>query len=290
MKLTTEISQLLDFVTKINQDKNTLYPDHRDAMIFDQVSKKIPLLINELSKLPQRKQKDLRDKIRWQLNRAVFSLYLKTSPRFFIDVNEKMVCDIVSAAWTSDYFRIEPVLCHLNKYIQGKIILDPMAGSGNDMNLVAAFCRPRSIICTDMCYKNGQKVPGTEMHYQPLRNRQEIEKLFTGLPDYYQPHLSKIIQKYEYQNVKKLSFVDKEFDWVITDPPFGINFKPGGFNYFVTLLPELLRVVSCGIIFSSMLDWEKQLERKGFKITNLTGDATKGKSKYPSCYLMIKKY
>lgn len=283
-----EIEIIHEFINKLLSARISLYPDPRDAAIFEQVVPKLSFLVSKLSSVGVVDLPSLREDIRFQLHRLVFSLYLKTAPRFLVCENGAFMSDLISTSWTLEYYRIEPILHKLRRIIKGKNILDPMAGSGSDMNLVAAFCQPKSIICADICYRGGRMVPNTDMYYAPERNREMIEGLYNELPDIYKPHLYQIIKRYEYQDARKLTYKNKEFAWVVTHPPFGINYKPGGALYLISMLPELKRVATQGIIFSALTTWKKEFELKNILVHDLTGDVTMGKSKYPSCFMLIK--
>ncbi len=289
MNSVQEIHLLLRFLNKLKKTRNTFGLDPRDGVMFDDVYPKLIQLIPQLSKLKDNTLKKLKQDITDQLNRAVFVFFLKGASRYLKTPAGDNKSDFVSQAWTLEYFRIEPVLPKLTQLIRGRTILDPFAGSGNDMLLVAAACSPKNIVCSDLCYAGGMYVPGTEMYYDPKRNREEIEKIYENLPDWCNPHLSRIMTKYTYANAKNLPFPQNTFDWIVTHPPFGINLQPGGADYFLSLLPQLMQVVAQGIVFSSPTDWKKEFKKRNISVLDLTGDVTKSKSKYPSCFLLIKK-
>ena len=288
MNILNEIKVLKKFTEKLKKNSLKLYFDKRDKNLFSVNLPKLIFLINQLTEIPKAKRVFLREKIRWNLNRIIFSMYLKTAPRY-LQNNNKVIADHISQSWTLEYYRIDPVLSKLNKLIKNQTILDPFAGSGNDMNLIASFCKPKNIICSDISYMGGKYIPETKYFYYPKLNRNEIDKIYNNLPDYYRPHLARIIKKYKVADAINLPYKNEHFDWIVTHPPFGINYKPGGVEYLLTFLPELLRVSSKGIIFSAIVNWIKIIKKHYKNVIDLTGDVTKGNSKYPSCFLMIKK-
>lgn len=289
MKAAAEIITLHKFAGNLKKWNLKFPTDPRDEAVFNSVYKKLTALINSLSKTSQSELNELRQNIRWQLNRAVFSIYLKTAPRYFQDINGRQVVDKLSYAWCMDYYGIDPVLKKLAQLIRNQNILDPFAGSGTDMHLVAAFCQPHSITCSDFSYAGGQYVPGTRAFYFPEKNRDEIDKIYRGLPLWYQPRLSLIMKQYKYSDAKELPYKNKAFDWVVSYPPFGIKYRLGGVDYLLKYLPELLRVSSRGVFFPALLTWKNSIKQKYPYCRDLTGDTTKGKSKYPLCFILIRR-
>ncbi|HEX5447735.1 MAG TPA: hypothetical protein VFW90_00845, partial [Candidatus Saccharimonadales bacterium] len=160
---------------------------------------------------------------------------------------------------------------------------------GTLMNLLVARGIPSQALYSDICYRGGETVNGSDYWYSPELNAQAAQLLFDNLPSWYKPDFS-TIRGYITADARRLPFDDNSVDYIVTDPPYGKNLASAGLGVVCGSLPEFNRVAKEGSILLIPLAWVKEIKATGADVKQLTGDLSKGHSKTPVCYVLVKKH
>lgn len=289
LSIPKEATLLRNFLDRLDVQNKELV-DPRDITLFDRYLASTRNYISNLE-MPGFSSRDkIRGMISYYLHGTVLSVYLKQGPHYLVDSHGVRSVDTHTHIWTPGFYRIEPALADVVPLIAGQDVLDPFAGSGSFMNAFAALQIPRSIVCGDICYPGGRPIfPDSDLYYDPVSNRDQLEAVYAVLPARYHPHLSSIVKQYITHDAAKMEFPDKKFDWIVSDPPYGIRNQPGGSEYVYTMMSELKRVVKQGIIFIAPLRWGDFFKNRGEKVEALTREVVPGNMTYPSNYILIHK-
>lgn len=288
LSIPQEAASLKEFLSEIENKSKSLTSDPRDKDLFNKYIQLTSVNIGNLEKSGFSNKENIRRIIRYHLHSTVLALYLKHGPHFLKDSQGNEIPDNRTHLWTPGFYRIEPALPTIAPLIADQDILDPFAGSGSFMHAFSALGIPRTVTCGDICYIGGRPIlPETDWFYNPIHNCEQFEAVYNSLPDTYRPHLSQTITGYVTHDAASMGFQDKAFDWIVSDPPYGISHQPGGVDYFASMVPEMMRVVRQGGIFIVPLDWNKQLEKQGIVVVELTGEVVPGNMQYPSGYIKI---
>lgn len=244
----------------------------------------------------------LRSSVHTALVHSMFSIMLKTTPRFFRrelatqDNNaifprqsSEHIVDQMSQAWTPEYYKIANVWPTLKVLLKDKRVLDPFAGAGTLMTTLAARGIPTSIVYGDWCYPGGHMLQNTEYKYDPRMNIAMTSALFDELPSWYKPLCDKTIMGYVASDARELPYPDNTFDYIAGDPPYGKNLKEGDLELFLTMLPELNRVSKFGGIYLFPKNWLPNLDEKGVVYETLYDDLSNRQSNLPVSVILISK-
>ncbi len=225
-----------------------------------------------------------------------FGLMMKQVPRFFNDSDGEIHLDTISGAWTPEYYKIAEAWPVLKSLLSGKKVLDPFGGAGTLINLLAARDIIKNAVLSDISYAGGQPVDDAGKYtYATELNAQMSHVLFDNLPSWYKPDLT-IIKERVQADARDLSrFQTDQFDYVITDPPYGKNHGSGGLGLAIGCLPEFMRVAKEGVIMLvpirstvNRTDWPTEIKNAGFCVESLTMDVSGGHSNFPVCYILIR--
>lgn len=233
----------------------------------------------------------LKNEIKDNIIDSVFSLFMKSVPRFYeseVEGELKVEVDGTSQRWTPEFYKIAMAMPTLRAMIQDKTILDPYGGAGSLMFYLAAKQIPKNVICSDICYPGGKSLTdgGARTTYSPTPNQQSIMALFSSLPSWCRPDFGRI-KGFVTADAMMLPFNDNSVDLVVGDPPYGINCAQGSEQVLALSLPELLRVSRDGVLSMVPDTWVDTLEKSPYKVTRLTGDLSMGSSNLPTCYILI---
>lgn len=213
------------------------------------------------------------------------SLMMKHTPRFFIDHGGNLSVDNRSQRWTPEHYKIAEAWPIFSTLLKDKTILDPFAGAGTLVNLLASREAPKEVYTTDLSYEDGRELEGLGKFYAPKLNRKMWELLFDDLPSWYKPSRS-IIKEPIASDVRILPFEDKTIDYIVTDPPYGKNCS-GGCDLLVDSINEMRRVTREGSILLIPTDWVDKLQTSGIEVKQLTLDVSRGSSSLATCYVYI---
>jgi len=228
----------------------------------------------------------LRDDLRELFIGCWSSLLLKHSPRFYQDDDGILSLDQQSTKWTPEYYKIAVAFPFLDTAIRDSVILDPFAGAGTLANLIATR-HPKKIFTTDLSYVGGESIDQENTRfYDPRANQRLWESMFDRLPSWYRPDHS-ASESPVAADIHNLPFEDDSMDYIITDPPYGINCaNGGGVDLLLESLPEMKRVTKNGIYLLMPTSWLDELSGK-VDFEQLTGDVSHGRSSIPTCYILI---
>lgn len=207
-------------------------------------------------------------------------------PRFFQDANGNSRLDEKSHKWTPEYYKIAEGWPFLSSKLKDKKILDPFAGAGTFMYLLAARNIPKHVAMTDKCFPGGSPIDDDGNFYAPQLNRDMASILFDDLPSWYKPDFSNV-QVMDASDSRHIDVKDKSLDYIVADPPYGKNCE-GGIGLLLGNLAEFNRVAKEGSILLVPLDWKKQIRDAGYELEELTGDVSRGTSGFPVCYVHVK--
>lgn len=231
----------------------------------------------------------VRENIRTAYTNAVFALLIKAMPRFFRDPQGNPVSDKISHQWTPEYYKLANMWPTLKVFLKDKTVLDPFAGAGTFMSLLAARGVPKRVTYADISYPGGQKLNGSDFVYDPAMNVAMLAMLFDELPSWYKPHCAQVIAGNVTANAIQLPFADNSFDLIAGDPPYGKNLKDGDYELFLKMLPELNRVAREGGIFMVPDMWTPRIANSGYWYEQLTSDLSQGRSNFPVSAVYIPK-
>lgn len=229
-------------------------------------------------------------KVRANLKDAIVDcwsgLMMKEAPRFFSDTSGTPVLDTESQRWTPEFYKIAEAWPVLSTVLKDKDILDPFAGPGTLMNLLAARDIPSSIRMSDIAYEGGRPINNQGHTYLPELNRQMFELLFDDLPSWYKPNFGTILE-YKTASAQQLPFEDDSVDYIVADPPYGKNHDSGGVGLLVGSMREFGRVARMGSLLMLPMPFIREVEQAGHEVTRLTGDLSRGQSGYPVAYVSV---
>lgn len=199
---------------------------------------------------------DLHPTIKHDVVMFILGVYWKRLPRW-LEQNGVKVPDDRSIKYSPSFFKLAESWDVLNNLLGDQSILDPFAGSGSLAQFIDMTIATSQITCSDIHY--GSSI---SYSYLPEDNYREYVKLFSKLPTKYQLSASKI-NGYFFQDATDLSFPSNSFDYVITDPPYGVELEEG-FETFNNSLDELIRVTTKGVLAIVPNTWlgEKVLNEK----------------------------
>lgn len=236
----------------------------------------------------------LREDLRKAITDCWYGLMLKQIPRFYTSTmvaessaEEEILLDADSYKWSPDFYKIAEGWPALSSLLKDKTVLDPFAGAGMLINLLAARNIPKEIIASDISYAGGSGVNGTECIYLPQLNMQASKMLFDALPSWYRPEMDSI-KGYVTADARRLPFKEDGVDYVLADPPYGKNLSSGGVGLLIGSLHEFRRVAKEGVILLLPVGWINEIEQSGIEIQLLTDDVSDGNSGYPVCYALIR--
>lgn len=232
---------------------------------------------------------DIRENIRKMLLHTVFALLLKRAPRFLRRQNNTLEIDTISQKWTPEYYKLMVAWQTIKAYLGNKFVLDPFAGAGTFINVLTARGIVRGAVLGDISYVGGRPLNGEDVFYEPDFNTYMIHALFNILPSWYKPDCLERTKGYVTLDAIRLPFTDESFDWVIGDPPYGINLNDGGLDLLFEIIPEVLRVSRNGGFFLVPIQWVKKIREKGIEVEQLTDDLSNNNSDVPTCFIIIPK-
>lgn len=229
----------------------------------------------------------LRSDLRETIIDSVFSLFMRSVPRFYHPTSDgQILVDQESYQWSPEFYKIAMAMPTLKALLKGKSILDPFAGAGSLMFYLAAKEIPSEVVCSDLCFPGGEGIDDSGHNYSPVFNQQSIIALFTTLPSWCRPNFERM-KGFVTANGTQLPLRDSSFDFVVGDPPYGLNCTRGSAQVLALALPELLRVAKEGVLTMVPEAWVSDLQRSPYKVTKLTEDLSGGSSNLPTCYLLI---
>ncbi len=235
--------------------------------------------------------------IRQDLKKAIidcwYGLMMRRIPRFFLSSDSEspdeaeLMLDEETHSWSPEFYKIAEGWPTLSVLLKDKDILDPFAGSGTLLNLLVARGVPRTAIYADQSYSGGVDLNGKHNWYAAEQNRQASQLLFDDLPSWYKPDFTRVAGHVTARG-QELPFKSQSVDYIFGDPPYGKNLNEGGIGTLFGCLPEFARVAREGAILLVPVAWVKEIEASGTEVTQLTKDVSKGTSKFPVCYVLIK--
>lgn len=237
---------------------------------------------------------EIRAEIRSRLQGAIFSLLIKKIPRFFVrqaeqdgeQLMERQI-DLCSQKWTPEYYKLAISWPTLKTILQDQELLDPFAGSGVLAHVLSAHGIPKSLVCADLSYPGGLTLNDTDYYYDPQLNTHMMRIMFDDLPSWYKPEGIRNKSMFVTHDANQLPFPNRAFDMIVTDPPYGFNLNDGGIEFFVTVLPELLRVVRKGCLLIVPQAWLNELDKRGVNFDLLVNDLSNGSSHHPTVLIYI---
>ena len=185
--------------------------------------------------------------------------------------------------WSPKFYKTWNGIETLKLYLSGKNIIDPFAGSGIFSYYLLSSGIVNSLTLNDISYPFNKSIMHKGNYYEPKLN---IEKLCSNSQGFIPNKIDAIT--FSNHDARKLP-KDRIYDYVFTDPPYLRNFKNGGLNFLVEIIPNLLDVVKKGIIFLIPMEWENSLITKYPNSTKMTGDLSHGVSNHPMSYILIQK-
>lgn len=277
------ISRRLDDLDRITVDDD---PNNLNCQHFAQHSQKARDLIEELRSAREPELiEQLEDDIRGEVVQATYARIFKKIPRFLQDTSDRLLLDTDSIKWSPSAFVLLNGLPVFKEYLQDAEILDPFAGSGSMMNFLAANEIPGKIIYGDISYptEEGRKEGGRPIvgnsRYSPEINAIMHSYVFDGLPSWCQPELLSRIERMMHFDATAIPFGMESVDFIVTDPPYGLDLADGSLQFFIETLPELLDVSKKGGLFLVPMSWNQEIKSLFADTQILTGDLVEGYSK-----------
>lgn len=287
-----ELEALHGVLDDLRRLRATTNPHPLDSHHFDAILARVGYGVDRLTlNSNEFALQGLREDIRNGLIHGVHSMLMKGVPRFFHDKDGKIVIDTESRNWSPGYYKIANAWPTLKAMLEGKTVLDPYAGAGTYLNLLAARGIPKSVTYGDISYIGGHPINGGKYRYSPDLNKVMLTTLFDRLPSWYKPISAAMDRPTAYStlNARNLPFADDSFDMVTGDPPYGIALRDGCVEDFVDGLPELLRVSREGCLMLIPVAWLPTLDKKGVIYSNLTGDLAHGHSDVATTFVHFRK-
>lgn len=204
--------------------------------------------------------KDLVKKLTLQ---ASFSIFAKHGPKILTDGNEKFpqfVLDDESQKWRISFYKMLRAQDGL-EFLRDKEIFDPCAGSCTLAVEAITYLGCKSIVCGDVCYPGGKPIIDS-MYYAPKQNLKIYEILFKSLPEWARPEISSRITGLMVADARDMPIKDKSFDYVLSDPPFGISCPINGPSILIDILKESLRVSREGAVVLILPEWKTRLDKE----------------------------
>jgi|GEM_PF-1569084 len=229
---------------------------------------------------------DVRASLKKSITDCWFGLMMKEAPRFFADEKDVPIVDTDSRHWTPAFYKVAEGWPILSSLLKDKKILDPFAGAGTLINLLVARGIPQSAVLSDIAFNGGKPVDRKGHTYLPILNNQVSQLLFDNLPSWYKPDFTPI-QGYITASADQLPIRDNAFDYVVADPPYGLNCASGDIELLLSSLTEFNRVATEGSILMVPVEWVKEIAAAGHTVTQLTTDVSRGHSKLPVCYILV---
>lgn len=101
--------------------------------------------------------KNLWSVVLWKKERFWFGANYKRYSRFFIDHGGNLSVDNRSQRWTPEHYKIAEAWPIFSTLLKDKTILDPFAGAGTLVNLLASREIPKEVYMTDLSYEDGRE-------------------------------------------------------------------------------------------------------------------------------------
>ena len=237
---------------------------------------------------------EIRKEIKNRLLEATFALLIQKIPRFFTkhqqrDGDHEITIDECSRKWTPEYYKLANIWPTLKSMVKGKTIIDPFAGSGVLINVIQSLELPESVTLADLSYPGGHTLNHTGHFYNPKLNSDMIKVMFDELPSWYKPNFVDRNSLFTTHDAQKMPFENRQFDLVVSDPPYGDNLKDGGIEFFIETLPEILRVTKEGAILIIPKKWIPILLEQKMRFDLLVEDMSGGNSKKPTVMIFAPK-
>lgn len=232
---------------------------------------------------------EVRGKLKKAITDCWFSIMMKEAPRFFKSEDDGLILDNESQQWSPEYYKVAEGWPVLRTLLEGKDILDPFAGAGTLVHYLASRDIPKTATLSDIGYADGAPVDGDGHVYVPELNAKTTQLFFDNLPSWYKPDLTNVTN-YDTADARELPYADDSFDYIVSDPPYGKNCKTGGIGLLLGSLSEFRRVAKEGSILMVPTEWVGEvIAAEGEeRVTVLTRDVSRGLSKSPVCYILVK--
>lgn len=205
----------------------------------------------------------------------------KSLPRYFVSDSQQVLPDFVSQRWSTGYYRIDQSLSALRERLQGKKVLDPYAGSGSLEFALMTLGIIENVTLGDIAYPGGQPITVIDevgYYYDPLKNITEYNKMLKSFVPNRKPLPKPSVVLVDTK--KQIPFADNSFDYIITDPPYGVNFELNDCRkMFANTRFELLRVSKQGILTFIPESWIAGLGNVEVLTPTLTHKDTKLKTR-----------
>lgn len=224
------------------------------------------------------------EEIRDELLQAGLACFVKHGPRVFAYDSfsrTKYAPDSESLRWSISFYKMERAKEGL-AFLRGKNILEPCAGSCALALEAVTYLGCQSVVCGDICYDTSHPIFNNVYAYAPLMNLRMFDLFFSVLPRWAQPRALDKIKGVVSHDARQLSFKDGQFDYVLSDPPFGISCPVNGPTILADIIQESLRVATGGAVMLVLQEWKHDIEKfcsqRGFTARYVTPNlANEGK-------------
>jgi hypothetical protein len=234
----------------------------------------VPEAVDELSK-----------EIKERLVDCWYGLTPMVMSRFSINADGTTGVDRTSHAWTPPHYKLSAAEPILKSLMKDKNILDPFAGASVMLSYLAASGIIDKATGSDIAYRGGRSIDG-DSTYDPWLNNEMLRFPFDNLSSRHKPSTRKI-EDFVTADATALPFDDNQFDYIVTDPPYGISFNED-INTFLESMPELLRVAKLGVIGLVPVSWSEKFDTSLYEVKTLTGELCKGNPTIQTQYVLVK--
>lgn len=203
------------------------------------------------------------DVVKKLILQASFSIFAKHGPKILTEgKNEdiQMQSDHESQKWRISFYKMLRAEKGL-EFLRGKEVFDPCAGSCTLAVEAITYLGCKSIVCGDLCFPGGKPIVDS-MYYAPKQNLQIYELIFKGLPEWARPDISSRIKGLIVADATAMPLKDNSFDYVLSDPPFGMSCPINGPGILIDILKESLRISRNGAVVLILTEWEDFLNEK----------------------------